>query len=81
MQTSCYGLVVKALDLYARGCGFKSCLAQDKDYWWGKVMGAHLHKCTPRDIAHSGWVIDYAQDQLYIINNSNNMACWMYYIL
>ena len=40
------GLVVKALDSYARGCGFKSCLAQDKDYWWGKVTGANLHKCT-----------------------------------
>ena len=40
------GLVVKALDSHARGCGFKSCLAQDKDYWWGKVTGAHLHKCA-----------------------------------
>ena len=40
------GLVVKALDLHARGCGFKSCLAQDKDYWWGKVTGAHLYKCA-----------------------------------
>ena len=36
--------MVKALDSHARGCGFKSCLAQDKDYWWGKVTGAHLHK-------------------------------------
>ena len=40
------GLVVEALDSHARGCGFKSCLAQDKDYWWGKVTGAHLHKCA-----------------------------------
>ena len=40
------GLVVKALDSHARGCGLKSCLAQDKDYWWGKVTGAHLHKCA-----------------------------------
>ena len=46
-------LVVKALDSHARGRGFKSCLAQDKDYlaiylayWWGKVTGAHLHKCA-----------------------------------
>ena len=33
------GLAVKALDSHTRGCGFKSCLAQDKDYWWGKVVG------------------------------------------
>ena len=38
--------MVKALDSHARGRGFKSCLAQDKDYWWGKVTGAHLHKCA-----------------------------------
>ena len=37
------GLVAKALDSHARGCGFKSCLAQGKVYWWGKVTGAHLH--------------------------------------
>ena len=51
-MSHCCGLVVKALDSHARGCGFKSCLAQDKDYWWGKVAGAHLHiqgvsKVTP----------------------------------
>ena len=40
------GLVVKALDSQAKGCGFKSCLAQDKDYWWGKVSEAHLQKCA-----------------------------------
>ena len=40
------GLVVKALDSHARSCGFKSCLAQDEDYWWKKVTGAHLHKCV-----------------------------------
>ena len=39
-------LVVQALDSHARGCGFKSCLSQDKDYWWGKVTVAHLHKCA-----------------------------------
>ena len=38
--------MVKALDSHARGCGFKSCPAQDKDYWWGKVTAAHLHKCA-----------------------------------
>ena len=38
--------MVKALDSHARGCGLKSCLAQDKDCWWGKVTGAHLHKCV-----------------------------------
>ena len=37
---------VKALDSHTRGCGFKSCLAQDKDYWWGKAMGSHFHKCA-----------------------------------
>ena len=46
VRTSRRGLVVKALDSHARSCGFKSCLAQDKDYWWGKVTGAHLHKCA-----------------------------------
>ena len=45
-KTSRRGLVVKALDSHARGRGFKSCLAQDKDYWWGKVTGVHLHKCA-----------------------------------
>ena len=39
-------LDVKTLDSHARRCGFKSCLARDKDYWWRKVTGAHLHKCA-----------------------------------
>ena len=38
--------MVKALDWHTRGRGFKSCLAQDKDYWWGKITGTHLHKCA-----------------------------------
>ena len=33
------GLVAKALDSHATGCGFKSCPAQDKDYRWDYRWG------------------------------------------
>ena len=29
--------VVRTLGSHTRDYGFKSCLAQDNDYWWGKV--------------------------------------------
>ena len=66
--------MVKALeDSHARGCEFKSCLTQDKDYWLRNVTGVHLHKCAHSPGRCPFWLVNRLHSKLSTPHTKNCM--------